>query len=308
MMKKALIVGSGGQDGTLLTRLLMKNNYNVVGLKRNDLDILNPRKVIDFYNDQKPEEIYYLAAYHHSSENIPYRSGDTFRKSMDIHFYGLVNFLEAISLNIATTRLFFASSSHIFGVVQEGIQTEQSVYSPQSEYAITKVAGIYACQHYRKVNNIFASVGILYNHESPLRPPHFLSKKIAIAAARIGKDGCGYLELGDLDAMIDWGDASDTVDAMHKILQLKKAADYIVATGQLHSVREFADVAFRYVGLDYKNHVVSKKNAALRNNYIRVGDSKKLRVDTGWEPSITFEKMINNLVQFEIDVLSKVKI
>ncbi len=303
MTKKALIVGSGGQDGTLLTQLLTKRGYVVVGLKRNDLDILNPQIVIDLVNDLKPAEIYYLAAYHHSSENLPPGSGDMFRKSMDVHFYGLVNFLDAITMVLPSARLFFASSSHIFGAVENGMQTEETIYDPQSEYAITKVAGMRACQHYRRVNNVFASIGILYNHESSLRKCNFLSKKIAITAARIGKEGGGTLELADLGAEIDWGDASDTVDAMHRILQLEKPSDYIVATGHLRSVREFADIAFRYVGLDYTNHVVSKKNVALRNNYRRVGDFSKLKKDTGWVPSISFEQMVGNLVQSELDTL-----
>lgn len=303
MTKKALIVGSGGQDGTLLTQLLTKCGYDVVGLRRNDLDILNPQKVIEFVNDQKPVEIYYLAAYHHSSENLPPSSGDMFRQSMDVHFYGLVNFLDAIAKVSSAARLFFASSSHIFGAVETGMQTESTAYDPQSEYAITKVAGMRACQHYRRVGGVFASIGILYNHESSLRKSSFLSKKIAMAAARISKEGVGSLELADLGAEIDWGAAVDTVDAMHRILQVEKPSDYIVATGRMSSVREFAEIAFIYVGLDYKDYVVSKRNETLRNNYRRVGDYSKLKKDTGWSPSVSFEQMVNNLVQSEIDIL-----
>lgn len=303
MTRSALIVGSGGQDGTLLAQLLAKRDYSVVGVRRNDLDILDPRKVIDLVRDLRPTEIYYLAAYHHSSENLPPSSGDLFRQSMDVHFYGLVNFLDAIMLASPLTRLFFASSSHIFSATGNGMQTEQTTYDPQSEYAITKVAGMRACQHYRRVNNVFASIGILYNHESPLRKCNFLSKKIAVAAARTAKYGGGTLELADLDAEIDWGAASDYVDAMHRILQLEKPSDYIIATGRLSTVRDFAEVAFKYVGLNYLNHVSSKKNVDLRNNGRRVGDFSKLKADTGWGPSVSFEQMVCNLVQFEIDAL-----
>jgi GDPmannose 4,6-dehydratase len=303
MLKRALIVGSGGQDGTLLTRLLTKLDYDVTGLGRKDLNILSPREIAACIDDLVPEEIYYLAAHHHSSEDLPPSSGDLFRQSMDVHFYGLVNFLDALSKSSLQSRLLFASSSHIFGAAEKGMQTEETIYMPQSEYAITKVAGMQACQHYRRVNDVFASVAILYNHESVLRKRVFLSKKIAIAAAQIGKSGCGTLILADLDAEVDWGDAEDTVVAMHKILQCEKPADYIVATGQLHSVGEFAEIAFRYVGLNYKNHVVCKENTALRSNYRRVGDYSKLQRDTGWSPSISFEQMVNKLVQFEIDAL-----
>lgn len=303
MTKKALIVGSGGQDGTLLSQLLTRRSYEVTGLRRNDLDILSPQNVIEFVDVVKPAEIYYLAAYHHSSENLPPSSGDLFRQSMDVHFYGIVNFLDAITKMSPATRIFFASSSHIFGAVESGSQTESTIYDPQSEYAITKVAGMRACQHYRRTKKIFASIGILFNHESSLRKSSFLSKKIAIAAARIAHEGNGQLELGDLDAQIDWGDATDTVDAMHRILQIEEPSDYVVATGHLSSVREFAEIAFKYVGLDYSKYVVSKKNEALRNNYRRVGDFSKLKKDTGWMPSISFEQMVKNLVQFEIDAL-----
>jgi GDPmannose 4,6-dehydratase len=303
MTKKALIVGSGGQDGTLLSQLLTRRSYEVTGLKRNDLDILSPKNVIEFVDVLKPAEIYYLAAFHHSSENLPPSSGDLFRQSMDVHFYGVVNFLDAITKTSPVTRIVFASSSHIFGAVESGSQTESTIYDPQSEYAITKVAGMRACQHYRRTKNVFASIGILFNHESSLRKSSFLSKKIAIAAARIAHEGGGTLELGDLDAQIDWGDATDTVDAMHRILQVEKPSDYVVATGHLSSVRDFAEVAFKYVDLDYSKYVVSKKNEALRNNYRRVGDSSKLKKDTGWMPSISFEQMVKNLVQFEIDTL-----
>lgn len=304
MTRKALIVGSGGQDGTLLTKFLAERDYAVIGLKREDLNILEPKKVIDLVNDLKPAEIYYLAAYHHSSENLPPSSGYMFRQSMDVHFYGLVNFLDAVMLASPLSRLFFASSSHIFGAVENGMQTEETTYDPQSEYAITKVAGMRACQHYRRVHNVFASIGILYNHESPLRKCNFLSKKIAVAAAQISHTGSGTLELANLDAEIDWGDALDYVDAMHRILQLEKPSDYIVATGHLSTVREFAEIAFKYVGLDYHNHVVSKKNMALRNNNRRVGSFSKLKTATGWTPAISFEQMIHNLVAFELDALA----
>jgi GDPmannose 4,6-dehydratase len=304
MSKNALIIGSQGQDGTLLTQFLTKRDYKIVGLGRNDLNYLDPKKVIDLINDLSPSEIYYLAAYHHSSENLPPGSGDIFRKSMDVHFYGLVNFLDAITMVSPSSRLFFASTSHIFGATESGMQTEKTRYDPQSEYAITKVAGMSACQHYRRVNKVFTSVGILYNHESTLRKCNFLSKKIAVAVARIAKNGSGTLELADLDAQIDWGDARDTVDAMHRILQLEKPADYIIATGQLRTVKEFADIAFRYVSLDYKNHIVGKKNEVLRNNWRRVGNFAKLKNDTGWAPSIDFEQLVSNLVQSEIDNLA----
>lgn len=304
MNKPALIIGSKGQDGNLLSALLDKRGYAVTGMGRDDLDVLNPGKVSGIVAEVKPSEIYYLPAYHHSSESLPPSSADLFNQSMNVHFHGVVNFLDAIVRISPSSKLFFASSSHIFGASESGLHTEETIWDPQSEYAITKVAGMQACAFYRRVHRTFASVGILFNHESPLRKGHFLSKKIVSAAARIARDGHGSLELGDLDAQVDWGYAPDYVEAMHQILQLDRAAEYIIATGTLHTVRDFAEIAFQTVGLDYRNHIIEKKNDALRSNGRRVGDPAKLKADTGWRPSLDFSEMVRKLVDFEQKALT----
>lgn len=304
MKNKALIVGAGGQDGTLLSLLLKRHNYEVHGLKRGELDILNP-KVIDAYiKNLKPNEIYYLAAFHHSSESLPPSNGDLFRKSMDIHFHAPVNFLDSVSKISKSTKFFYASSSHVFGETHEGMNTETSVYAPNSEYAITKLAGMRACKFYRDSKNIFASTGILYNHESPLRSQAFLSKKISSTVAKILVKKVDFLEVADLEAKVDWSDARDTVDAMHKILQISKPDDFIVSSGRLHTVRDFVEIAFSYAGLDYTKYVIAKKNSALRKNLIRLGDPSKLINLSGWRPTIDFKTMVQNLVQHEINLIN----
>ncbi len=299
MKKRALVVGSKGQDGTLLCDLLEKNGYGVTGTGRSELDVLDSGMVSSVVAQLTPSEIYYLPAYHHSSENLPSSSADLFKHSMNVHFHGVINFLDAIVRVSPSCKLFYASSSHVFGTSESGMQNEESILSPQSEYAITKVAGMEACAFYRKVHRTFASVGILFNHESSLRKDHFLSKKIVKAAVRIAKEGKGVLELGDLDAQVDWGYAPDYVDAMHKILQLDCAADYVIATGRLHTVRDFAEIAFNSIGLDYRHHVIEKKNDALRSNGRRMGDATKLRCNTGWRPSLDFPEMVRKLVELE---------
>lgn len=304
MTKRALIIGSGGQDGVLLTQLLTTLQYEVYGIGRNDLDILNPDQVVACLRDCNPTEVYYLAAFHHSSENLPPSSGDLFRKSMDVHFYGPVNFLDAIDLHYPLTRFFFASSSHIFGSSKNSAHTETSTYAPQSEYAITKLAGMRACQHYRESKNIFACTGILYNHESSLRKISFLSKKIVTAVAEIHASGKGSIEIADLDAEVDWGDARDTVRAINKIMQLEKPEDYIVSTGKLHTVRDFAEIAFNYAGLDYADYVVEVKKPGHRKPLRRLGNPAKLKKDSSWEPLITFEAMVHDLVQYEINAIA----
>lgn len=308
MTKKTLIIGSAGQDGALLSELLTAKGYEVFGIKRNDLNILNPNAVIECIGDIKPTEIYYLAAFHHSSECLPPSNGDLFHKSMEIHFHAPVNFLDGITQLNSSIKFFFASSSHIFGSSGHGMHTEASPYNPQSQYAITKLAGMRACQHYRTTKNIFTSSGILYNHESILRKPSFLSKKIAIAVAEISKSGFGSIELSELDSQVDWGDARDTVDAIYRILQLNKADDYIVSTGKLHTVKNFIETAFEYVGLDYKDYLITKKKEGFRPPLRRLGDPSKLMHDSGWRPSIDFKTMVGDLVQYEINLIKNNKL
>lgn len=305
MMKRALIIGSGGQDGTLLSKLLTNRKYDVIGIKRNDLDVLNIQKVVECIGDIKPTEIYYLAAFHHSSDTLPPSSAEIFHRSMDLHFHAPVNFLDAITQSCRLIKFFFASSSHIFGPSENGMHTEKTPFTPESEYSISKVAGMRACQYYRINKNIFASTGILYNHESPLRKTSFLSKKIAVAVANIYKNKQGSLELADLDAETDWGDARDTVEAIHHILQLNNAGDYIVSTGKLHSVRDFVETAFNYVGLNYLDYVVTKKIDGFRKSTRRLGSFSKLNHESGWKPSIDFKTMVSNLVQHEINLIKE---
>ncbi len=299
MSKRVLIIGSKGQDGSLLSEHLIKCGCQVSGLGSGDIDILNANMVSDLVLKLNPAEIYYLAAYHHSSENLPQSNAELFTQSMNVHFHGVVNFLDAIVHGSPSCRLFFASSSHIFAASKEGFLTEKSALEPQSEYSISKVAGMQACAFYRRQHNIFASVGILFNHESHLRKGYFLSKKIVSAAVKISREGKGTLELGNLEAEVDWGYAPDYVDAMHRIMQLECPDDFIVATGKLHTVRDFAEIAFNAVSLNYQDHVINKSNFALRNNGRRVANPSKLKVTTGWEPTLDFTQMVKKLVKFE---------
>lgn len=300
MKRIAVVVGSGGQDGTLLLQLLENLGYEVLGLERGDMDIGDPGAVAGFVSRHKPEEIYFLAAHHHSSEDITGGEGDLFRQSMRTHFDAPVNFLDAITIHSPASRFFYAASSHVFGSPGDAMQTEETPLQPETAYAITKVAGMMACRHYRKMKGVFASVGILYNHESPLRSKKFVTRKIVSAAASIAREGLGSIVLGDLDARVDWGYAPDYVDAMHRILCLEHPGEYIVATGEAHTVREFAEVAFRSVGLDYRNHVSTKTGLLQRQSPVRIGDSARLRRETGWAPSIGFEEMVCRLVEAEV--------
>jgi GDPmannose 4,6-dehydratase len=295
----AVIVGSAGQDGQLLAETLNSLGYEVVGLKRDSINMMNPTEVNKLVSDIQPNEVYFLAAHHHSSEETCGSEGELFRESFNIHTIAVVNFLDAIANHSPASRFFYASSSHIFPPAENEMQAEDTVPRPEGVYAITKVSGMLVCQHYRNTKGVFASAGILYNHESPLRTKRFVSRKIASAAARIAREGSGSLTLGNLEAKVDWGYAPDYVDAMRRILQLSKPADYVIATGEPHSIREFAEIAFDHLGLDYSQYVKTDPQILSRTSLVRVGDSSRLRKDTGWKPTISFAEMVRRLVDAE---------
>lgn len=296
----AVIVGSGGQDGLLLTDKLKSLGYSVVGLIKDAIDITNPGSVNKFISDVRPKEVYFLAAYHHSSEDAPENEGELFRKSFDVHAVAAINFLDAIANFSPESRFFYASSCLVFEASEDQMQTEVTELRPESPYAISKVAGMNACHFYRSKKGVFASIGILYNHESPIRSIRFVTRKIAEAAARIAQEREGALVLGNLEAKVDWGYAPDYVDAMHRVLQLDTPKDYIVATGESHAVRDFAYLAFKHVGLNYLDYVSEKPNTLSRNNFSRIGDSTRLQLATGWIPSVSFEEMVTIMVDSEL--------
>lgn len=298
--RRAVVVGSNGQDGRHLVELLRSRGYQIACVTRDGPDITDKMAVREIVNSFRPHEIYLLAAYHQSAES-PLRSDELlFEKSLEIHVNSTAYFLEAIARNAKEARIFFASSSHIFSDAGLSPLNEESTPRPGSIYAITKYGGMLACKYYRDTRGVFASTGILFNHESSFRPAQFLSRKIAIAVARIKCQQQASLELGDLEAVVDWGYAADYVDAMHRILQVSRPADYVVATGMSHSVREFVDVAFRSVGLDYRNYVSIRAGLLTKHSETRVGDAAKLTRDTGWKPTVTFEQLVQLLVRTEL--------
>jgi GDPmannose 4,6-dehydratase len=285
-MTTAVIVGSSGQDGTLLGEHLRRLGYTVRGVGRTS----GPPHLDDV------NEVYYLAAFHHSSEDRPIDPGELFEKSIAVHVTGLVHYLEDIRKRAPRARLFYAASSLIFGDVTESPQTEDTPLRPNEAYAITKATGLQICRHYRRTHDVFASVGILYNHESPLRAARFVSKKIVNAAWEIKRGTRDKLVLGDLSARLDWGYAPDFVDAMHRVLALDAADDFIIATGETHSVRDFVELAFGHLGLDWQRHVEENRAVITRPPTVRVGDASKLATATGWRPATSFAAMVRALV------------
>lgn len=306
--QKVIVVGSRGQDGTLLCRQLADRQCDVTEVARNlavpaigkPLDILDADAVAGLISASDPDEIYYLAAHHQSAEEKVAGEAALFRESLNVNVTGLVNFLDAARLHAPRCRIFYAASSHVFGTPGISPQDESTPFNPENVYGIAKTAGIHACRYFRRQHGLFAATGILFNHESILRDAKFLSRKVAVAVARIRQGKADTLVLGNLDARVDWGYAPDYVDAMQRILAAASPGDFIVATGETHSVRELAEKAFAHVGLDYRQYVKSDSSLVDLSRPALAGNSTRLRNSTGWTPTKSFDDMIVELVEHEL--------
>lgn len=300
MLKKALIIGSSGQDGQLLNKLLKENNYDVMGLnKESNIKITSFEETSKLIKNKQFNEIYYLAAFHHSSEDEKPDDLLLFKESFEINFFGLINILESIKLYSKDTKLFYAASSHIFGMPKENIQTENTCINPTNIYGISKSSSLFACRYYRNNYGLFVSVGILYNHESILRKDNFLSKKVCKAAIEIANKKKDFLQLFNLNSTIDMGYAEDFVEAMWLILTSTLADDYIISTGQGTSIKKFIKNVFIEVGLDYKKYIQLSSDTNRNNQTTLIGSNQKLYKTTGWKPKTSVKKMIKLLLQNE---------
>jgi GDPmannose 4,6-dehydratase len=309
-MKKAVIVGCNGQDGRLLYDFLQRRNYELLGIARTyvrgskqgwdaPIDISNTESIFQVINIFRPDEIYYLAAIHRSSEDEPAENMDLIRESYAVHVLSLVNFLEAIRKHSSKTRLFYAASSEIFGESTSEMQDERTPINPNCIYGITKAAGVFTCRSYRDRYSIFASGGILYNHESALRSEKFVSKKIIKGAINVKNGKQEKLILGNLGSEVDWGYAPDYIEAMHRLLNIQVSDDFIIATGKRHKVRDFVKIAFEYLGLDWIKHVEEDRTIIKKKNGCNIGNPKKLMSMAGWKPTVEFKEMIRILIEKE---------
>ena len=308
--KKSIVVGHAGQDGSLLIADLQNRGDEIVGIGRSGCifpsglspnvinDITNVKQVYQVMREFQPDEIYYLAAYHTSSEagltKAPLHK--QFESAQAIHVTGLVNFLSAIAEESPATRL-YASSSLVFSGENGERQDESTPLTPQGFYGITKAQGMQLCREFRKTHQVFASTGILFNHESHLRAPIFLSAKIIKSAIRISEGSTEKLEVGSLSSRVDWGYAKDYVDAFQKILATNDPDDFIIATGESHTVAEFIDIVFGYFGLNPDESVVENKKILTRKPPVKIGDASKLRRITGWAPSLNYRNFVMQLIK-----------
>ena len=317
---KSLIVGAAGQDGMLLARLLQSKGYETHALVRARTDVaglraLAPRTVIhvgdaldgdlvaSLISDLRPTEIYNLAA-----KSSVAASWSQPQETIDVNVSGVLNLLEAVRNSSGpqyAPRLYQASSSEMFGRAVESPQNEVTRLRPVSPYAVSKAAAHFLAQTYREAYGMFVACGILYNHESHLRPRSFVTRKITSAVAQIKAGKQDLLELGTLEVSRDWGYAGDYVEAMWLMLQQSSPDDYVVATGKSRSLTEFVAVAFQSAGIDdWANRLVVDPALSRPTEVARlVGDPTKAELELGWRPRTSFEEMIENMVRHDVELV-----
>jgi GDPmannose 4,6-dehydratase len=319
MSPRALITGITGQDGSYLAELLLDKGYDVVGMVRRSStvtferiahlqhriefvsgDLLDEISMINILREHRPTEVYNLAAqsFVQTSFGQPVLTGETTA-------LGVTRMLDAIRLVDPDIRFYQASSSEMFGKVVEVPQHEGTQFHPRSPYGVAKVYGHWITVNYRESYDLHATSGILFNHESPRRGLEFVTRKISHAVAQIKLGMATELRLGNLEAQRDWGYAGDYVEAMWRMLQTDRADDYVIATGETHSVREFVELAFDRAGLDWERHVVQDER------YMRpaevdllVGDATKARQSLGWKPEVAFAELVRMMVDADLSLLS----
>ncbi|HEX7097562.1 MAG TPA: GDP-mannose 4,6-dehydratase [Acidimicrobiales bacterium] len=318
MTRRALITGITGQDGSYLAELLLEKGYEVIGMVRRSstvnferiahlqdritfvpADLLDEVSLIEALRDYQPHEVYNLAAqsFVQTSFKQPVLTGETTA-------LGVTRLLDAIRMVDPSIRFYQASSSEMFGKVQEVPQRESTPFYPRSPYGVAKVYGHWITVNYRESYGLHASSGILFNHESPRRGLEFVTRKITHHVAKIKLGLANELRLGNLDAQRDWGYAKDYVEAMWMMLQQDQPDDYVVCTGETHSVREFCQLAFSHVGLDWEKYVVVDP-AFMRPAEVDllVGDCSKAAQRLGWKPRTSFPELVRLMVDADLDLL-----
>ncbi len=319
-MKRALITGVTGQDGLYLAELLLDKGYEVHGLVRGQNnpklemvretvpemhihtgDLMDLSSISRTLNASRPDEVYNLAAISY----VAY-SWENALVTSQVTGMGVLNVLEAIrnyaGSDIGKVRFYQASSSEMFGKVQEVPQRESTLLWPRSPYGVSKVYGHYMTINYRESYGMHASSGILFNHESPRRGPEFVTRKVSQAVARISLGLQDRITMGNLDAKRDWGYAGDYVRAMWLMLQQPEGDDYVISTGETHSIRELLDVAFARVGIDDWSRYVEQDPRFMRPAEVDllIGDSAKARTKLGWTPDVTFRQLVEMMVDHDL--------
>lgn len=343
-MKKALITGITGQDGSYLAEFLLEKDYEVHGMIRRSAsfnmdriehlldapnffthygDMTDSSNIVRLIKEIEPDEIYNLAAQSHVKVSF-----ETAEYTADTDGLGVLRILEAIHLLglEEQTKVYQASTSELYGKIQESPQSETTPFYPRSPYGVAKLYGFWIMRNYRESYNIFASNGILFNHESPRRGENFVTRKITLSVARIKEGLQDKLYLGNLDAKRDWGHAKDYVECMWLILQHEKPDDFVIATGEMHTVREFCDLAFEEIGIKllWEGKGIDEKGIDIETGKVLVevnpeffrpaeveelcGNPSKAVNELGWNPSKTsFEKLVKGMVQADLEYIKENK-
>ena len=313
--RKAFITGITGQDGSYLAESLLEKGYEVHGLVRRSSsfntwridkvrdrlalhygDLVDQNSLVRALGAVAPDEIYNLGAQSHVK--VSFEMPDY---TADVAGMGVLRLLDAVRELGLKARVYQAGSSEMYGLVEETPQSETTRFHPRSPYACAKVFGHYTAVNYRESYGLHVSNGILFNHESPRRGENFVTRKITMGVAAVKQGRAKELRLGNLDAKRDWGYAKDYVEAMWLILQQEKPDDYVIATGETHSVREFLEAAFSQVGLDWQKHVVvDPKYFRPAEVDILLGDPSKAKAKLGWRPKVSFEELVRLMVEADL--------
>lgn len=303
---RCLVVGGSGQDGILISAQLLAGGHDVVsvsrratplhGVEHRAIDVLNSSAVEQLIADVVPDQIYYLAARHRSSEDpAPSLEGDM-AESLAVNATAFARLLDAVERHAPKARTVYASSCRIFGRGDGQLLRESCPRHPVCAYGVSKAAGMAVADMFRRDRDVFVSSAILFNHESELREDKFVSKKLVMAAIAAREDPRRNVTVNSLDDVADWGSARDYVAAMRAIALAAEPGDFIVASGRLRTVRDFAEACFAAVGLDWSRHVTSAQEGN-HHRWRLVGDSTKLVMQTGWRPTLAFEDMVRDLVK-----------
>jgi len=310
-----LITGVAGQDGWYLAKRLLALGHSVVGTTHRggvasldvagtpvpvlQLDLRDGPQIRELVRLERPAAVFNLAARASSAQLF-----DEPIATAEINGMSIAHWLEAIRQDSPQTRFCQASSSEIFVGALSSPQDETTALRPQSAYGAAKAYADHLVNAYRSTHGLFACSAVLFSHESPRRPSHFLMRKVARAAAAIGRGRDERLKLGDLDATRDWGYAADYVEAMRRMLAADQPRDFVIATGEVHSVRQVCEVAFAHVGLDWRRHVESDEQLKRpTENVLRVGNASRAKAELGWTPSCTFEQLVTMLVDADVAAL-----
>lgn len=318
MQKNALITGITGQDGSYLAELLLDKGYNVFGMVRRSstenferiehirdkvtlvqADLLDQMSLITCIGESEPDEIYNLAA-----QSFVPTSWTKPVLTAEFTALGVTRMLEAMRLVKPEARFYQASSSEMFGKVIETPQTEQTPFHPRSPYGVAKVYGHFITVNYRESYDLYACSGILFNHESPRRGYEFVTRKVTDGVARIKLGLEKELRLGNLDAQRDWGYAGDYVEMMWRMLQQDEPYDFVICSGETHSVKDLVETSFGYAGLDWEDHVVIDERFVRPAEVdVLIGDPKTAKDRLGWEPKVTFQEMIQMMVDSDLEIV-----